>query len=130
MISTRMENGMDDQTESAKEALSKMLESRLTSVQFVLDYLILGFDQKAAFTSLVWPVIDDEQGKSQYGSSEYRDRLCALIEQTVVGCDLDQSDKIKITFKNGATLKIDLGSYTGEGERGILTAPNHFLFVF
>jgi len=43
--------------ENGKKLLLEIRGARLSSVQFVLDYLILGFDEKGALTTLVWPEI-------------------------------------------------------------------------
>jgi hypothetical protein len=38
-----------------QKALLNIVGARLTSVQFILNYLILGFDERGAYTTLVWP---------------------------------------------------------------------------
>ena len=67
--------------EDGSSVLSRVVGARLTSVQFVLDYLILGFDGKGALTTLVWPEIFIAGTGSvlKYGMESYRDRLCDLI---------------------------------------------------
>jgi hypothetical protein len=40
-----------------EKALLHLVGARLTSVQFVLDYLIFGFEEKGALTTLVWPEV-------------------------------------------------------------------------
>jgi hypothetical protein len=48
---------MKDEANSARaqkeKALSRLAGARLTSVQFILNYLILGFDERGALTTLV-----------------------------------------------------------------------------
>lgn len=113
-----------------QKALLTIVGARLTSVQFVLNYLILGFDEKGAYTTLVWPELIANGAKFVFGMDEYRNQLCALIEHTVVTAEIDQAETILIRFDNSAEMRIYLGSYHGRGERGILTGPKHFLFVF
>ena len=113
-----------------KEALSRLAGARLTSVQFVLNYLILGFDERGALTCLVWPEILGIGGRSIFGTDGYRDKLCSLIERVVKSVTMEQDETISITLENGIELRIPLRSYEGRGERAILTGSKHYLFVF
>ena len=113
-----------------EKALLHLVGARLTSVQFVLDYLILGFDEKGALTTLVWPEIVQGDNVSIFGSSGYRDRLCGLITSVVQSATIHADDTIDIQFEGDVELQIALKTYTGKGERAILTAPKHFLRVF
>jgi hypothetical protein len=65
-----------------QDPLIKLIGSRLTSVQFVLDYLILGFDGEGALTTLVWPQLVAAERRLQFGDSGYRDMLCLWIRQS------------------------------------------------
>jgi hypothetical protein len=65
--------------------LSRIIGARLTSVNFVLDYLILGFDEKGALTSLVWPEVFIAGSVLKFGMQGYTDRLCELISQDFSG---------------------------------------------
>ena len=112
------------------KVLLHLLGARLTSVQFVLDYLILGFDAKGALTTLVWPEIVQGASVSNFGSSGYRDRLCSLITGTVQSATIHVDDTIEIQFDNDVELRIPLRTYAGKGERAIVTGPKHFLHVF
>jgi hypothetical protein len=113
-----------------EKALSKLVGARLTSVQFVLNYLILGFDERGALTTLVWPEISYENKKITFGMVGYRDDLCSLIEKTAQSATMKEGETISIHFENGAEIRIPLRSYQGRGERAILTAPKHYLLVF
>ena len=113
-----------------EEALSRLVGGRLTSVQFVLNYLILGFDEKGALTTLVWPEIFDKKKRSTFGMEGYRDELCSLIEKVAKNATMEPDETINIDFENGITLRIPLRSYQDRGERAILTGPKHYLFVF
>jgi hypothetical protein len=112
------------------EALSILIGARLTSVMFVMDYLILGFDERGALTSFVWPEIIDSGSKSSFGMERYRDKLCSLIEKTTKSVMSDEYETISIEFENGIEMRIPLRSYEGPGERGILRGPKHYLYVF
>lgn len=124
---------MSIQSESSERgsALSRLAGARLTSVQFVLNYLILGFDERGALTTLVWPGIRETNGKTTlFGAEGYRDKLCSLIETTVKSVTMSQNEEILIAFDNEITIEIPLRSYEGHGERAILTGPKHYLFIF
>jgi hypothetical protein len=111
------------------EALSILVGVRLTSVAFVLDYLILGFDGRG-LTSLVWPEIIDNGRKSSYGMEGYRDKLCSLIEKTTKSVAIDDDETIRVEFESGIEMWMPLRSCDRPGERAILTGPKHFLYVF
>lgn len=104
--------------------------ARLTSVQFVLDYLILGFDAKGAITVLVWPDIYRGDLILRYGMDRYRDELCGLIRHVVSGAGEVGNQTLVVRFDNGTRLEIPLASKREPGERAILTGANHFLYVW
>jgi hypothetical protein len=113
-----------------EEAASRLIGARLTSVQFVLNYLILGFDGQGALTTLVWPEILDSGEVLCFGMNRYRDKLCSLIEKVVKTSRIEQNEIICFDFEDGTGLRIPLRSYEGRGERAILTGPRHYFFVF
>jgi hypothetical protein len=104
--------------------------ARLTSVQFVLNYLILGFDAKGAITVLVWPDIYRGDLILRYGMDRYRDELCGLIGHIVSGAGEVGNQTLVVRFDNGTRLEIPLASKREPGERAILTGANHFLYVW
>lgn len=112
------------------ELLKAIVGARLTSVQFVLDYLILGFDEKGALTTLVWPEVRDAGRKVTFGTAGYRDRLCELIEHIVTDVEVGQGETIMISFDDESRIQIPLRSYKQPGERAILTTSEHGLYVW
>lgn len=113
-----------------QSALSRLVGARLTSVQFVLNYLVLGFDEKGALTTLVWPLLIVGGRPMTFGTPGYRDELCSLIEETVESASIDGDEVIKFRLQKGREMAIELKSYRNGGERAILTGPKHFLYVF
>ena len=110
--------------------LLRIVGIRLTSVQFTLNYLILGFDQKGALTTLVWPEVIQGNQVMRFGDAGYRDRLCELMDQVVTSAAIDAQDSIDIHFGTGTShLHIPLRTYAGRGDRAILTGPRHYLQV-
>ena len=124
------ENDSSNRWLEREKALLHIVGARLTSVQFVLDYLILGFDEKGALTTLVWPEIVQGVNVSSFGSPGYRDHLCALITGVVQSAAINRDDTIEIEFDHDVEMRIPLKTYAGKGERAVLTAPKHFLRVF
>jgi hypothetical protein len=111
-------------------ALSKLVGARLTSVQFVMDYLILGFDERGALTTLVWPEIFTKGRGSAFGKTGYRDELCSLIGKSLKNATMGSDETINFDFDGGTEIRIPLRSYQLPGERAILTGPKHYLLVF
>jgi hypothetical protein len=99
-------------------------------VQFVLDYLILGFDKKGALTTLVWPEISSSDNVVRFGMTGYRDRLCELITQVVGTVEVGEDETILIAFENHSFMRIPLRDRKAPGEREIFTAPKHKLRVW
>lgn len=110
--------------------LERIKGARLTSVQFVLDYLILGFDDKGALTVLVWPEIHCGGSVLKYGAPGYRDALCSLIAHVVADSADIGNDTLIVRFDHGTYLEMSLASRECKGERAILTGPKHFLYVW
>ncbi len=116
--------------EDGAAVFSRIVGARLSSVDFVLDYLILGFDEKGALTSLVWPEIISATGSVlKFGMQGYRDRLCDLIAQVVSEAHFSEDETITISFGDNH-LRIPLQQRQHQGERAIFKAPKHFLHVW
>lgn len=126
----KMKNDNESSLTKKEEAISRLSGARLTSVQFILDYLILGFDEKGALTTLVWPEIHCNKEILTINMQGYRDGLCSLIEKVIKRVTMEVNETISIDFENDTELRIPLASYKVPGERAILTGPDHYLFVF
>jgi hypothetical protein len=110
--------------------LQKICKTRLTSVQFVMDYLILGFDEKGAITALVWPEIIEGENKLKFGAASYRDCLCNLICHVVESVEFSNDETITITFEGKSQLQLPLQERDSSLERVIFSAPKHQLYVW
>lgn len=99
-------------------------------MQFVLDYLILGFDERGALTTLVWPEISHGGNAVKFGMSGYRDRLCGLITHLVTEVKFLEPEVIVILFDDDSRVQIPLRNRELPGERAIFTAPKHRLYVW
>jgi len=111
------------------KASSRLDGARLTSVQFVLDYLILGFDERGALTTLVWPEMYRAGEKLAFGMPGYRDGLCSLIETVTKSARIGTDETLCIDFEDETEMRIPLQSYKEAGERAILTGPKNYLLV-
>jgi len=60
----------------------------------------------------------------------YRDRLCDLIAKVVENVKVSDDEIIEIALEDGSRIEIRLQTYKGSGERAIVTAPKHQLFVW
>ena len=125
-----MTNDKDAELEAARETFLKIVGARLTSVNFVMDYLIIGFDERGALTMLVWPEFHEKGMQTSFGEAAYRNKLCSLIECPVIGTDFSQDETIFIRFDSEIELRIHLQSNQTGGERAIFTAPGGYLQVF
>jgi hypothetical protein len=122
---------MIPQKDTGTNLLSEISGARLSSVQFVLDYLILGFDEKGALTTLVWPeIIMSGRQTIKFGMPGYRDSLCDLITKLVENVEITSDETIFIGFGWDVRLAIPLRTYKRPGERAIFTTPTNRLFVW
>ena len=113
--------------DGGNDVLQAIVGVRLTSVQFVLNYLILGFDQKGALTTLVWPILVGPDRELRYGDGGYRDRLCELIERIVKRVEVSSEETIAISFDDGSEIHMPLRTYAARGERAIFSGAKHIL---
>ena len=110
--------------------LRKVVGSRLTSVQFVMDYLILGFDEKGALTTLIWPEVVQGETCLIFGTAGYRDALCEIIGTVVSNIRVADDDVAEIAFADSRQLRIPLNTSKLPGEKMIFSSPQHELVVW
>jgi len=116
--------------EKGRDILQEVRGARLTSVEFVLNYVILGFDGKGALTSLVWPELTWPDANLTFGMPGYRDRLCEFITKVVENVESSDDETITFTFREQDRIVIRLSTYEHPGERAIFTAPKNRLFTW
>jgi hypothetical protein len=112
-----------------KSLLTGIVGARLTSVDFVMDYLILGFDEKGALTTMMWPELYAGETTFQFGAEGYRDHLCELITPIVDSVEITAEETIAIVFTNGTRPRIPLRNGL-QGEKAIFMAPKHAWHVW
>jgi len=109
------------------EMLQKVVGARLTSVYFVLDYVMLGFDERGGLTALVWPILFRNGEELRFGQNGYRDGLCELIGGTVEKASISLDETISISFGGGVLIEIPLGTRTDGCERATFNIPREHL---
>ena len=83
----------------AGEAVLKcIVDAPLTSVDFVLDHLILGFDSKGALTIPVWPEVVTRETSNRFGEPGYRDAVCGFVGRDVGSVTVSKEETITISF--------------------------------
>jgi hypothetical protein len=95
-----------------------------------MDYLILGFGNRGALTTLVWPELNVAARNILFGSAGYRDTLCDFISKTVNSVEVNDDETILISFTSGESLRIPLFGSTVPGEKAIFTTPKNELAVW
>ena len=90
-----------------------LVGEQLSSVIFVRDYLQLDFDVHI-LSCYVWPRVKIENEIVDFGSPDYRNRLCLFIAKIVEHTELIEGQKIEIHFQSGEQLEIILDSLGGE----------------
>jgi hypothetical protein len=90
-----------------EEVLQQIVGEKLSSVEFVQDYVQLRFDGPT-LTAITQPVVG--VGSRSFGWNEpgYRDELCDLIGRTVVSARIRAGESLHVQFDGDAEVKISL----------------------
>src|SRR6185312_1195856 len=115
-----------------QEGITKLRFAKMTSVVFVMDYLMLGFDGQVVLTTLVWSSMHSPQLENELTirTPGYRHRLCSLLGKVVAKSWIDDDDTIHLLFDNADEVRIGLQASRNGGERAILTAADGYLLVY
>lgn len=104
--------------------------ARLTSVNFVIDYVILGFDDRGWLTLLLWPSLFVDGNLLAFGEVEYRNKLCDQISVVVDRVEADGERNMVIHLVNEAQIRLHLGSPQSFGEKASFLTPDRQLQVW
>lgn len=99
--------------ESSK-ALATLHGEELNSVAFVMDYVEFGFNGPV-LRSLSNPKVNTGLVEKKFPEESSRDTLCSLIGATVVNCQVQEGEFIKITFEGKRWIEIPLDDSTRIG---------------
>ena len=104
--------------------VTAILGQELVAVEFVQDFVQLRFEGPL-FTLYAWPHVLLSDFSVAYGEPEYRNALCAQINDKVVQASLEEGDALTIEFENGTVFGLSLreedvdgpesGSYSESG---------------
>ena len=105
--------------------VSAIIGEELKAVAFVEDFLQLRFEAPL-LTLYDWPHVLLPEFSVAYGEPEYRNALCAQINDKVVQASLEEGDALTIEFENGTVFGLSLreedvdgpesGSYSETGD--------------
>ncbi len=84
-----------------------LVNEKLSSVVFVMDYLQLDFDGNR-LSCYEWPTIVLSNSKFLFGHAEYRNALCSRIAKEVNNTTLIDDEIFEIDFGAGMQIKFDL----------------------
>ena len=90
-----------------------LVGEQLSCVIFVQDYLQLDFDGHR-LSCYVWPRVKMENEIVDFGSPDYRNKLCLFIAKIVIHTVLINDQKFEIHFHSGDQLEIILEGLRGE----------------
>ena len=87
-------------------AIGQLKGRVLSSIEFVQDYVQLRFDGPC-LTMYTHPNIDHTEGRSCWGSTGYRDRLCDQIGSTVTDAWANEAE-VSVGFESGTVISVSM----------------------
>jgi hypothetical protein len=91
--------------------MSKLLDiiinEKLSSVEFVMDYIQLHFDG-ITLTFYVFPEIDIAGQSYNIQNHDYRNKICDLIDKKVKSIKFKEDESFDILFENSWTIHLSL----------------------
>lgn len=120
----------ENRIEQGETLLQRIVGARLSSVVFVLNYLVLGFGPEGDLTTRVWPRLIKRDNALTFGMQGYRDGLCDLITHVVERVGISSDETITLSIENDIQLEIPLRNYSNAGERAIFTASKRERYVW
>jgi hypothetical protein len=99
--------------------LDELKSQRLSSVEFVQDYIQLHFDDYTI--NLYNPVkVVEGSGTLRPGQVGFRDTLCNLINGTVRDVVYAESDKVELVFENGSSVVVSIADKDSSGPEALM----------
>jgi hypothetical protein len=120
---------MNDSQKTLNDELKELKGQRLSSVEFVADYVQLHFDD---FTLTAYTQIDVIHGeeKISLGNPKYRDLLCSQIQFQVKDASFVKDREIIIIFDDNIILKVSLAEESYRGPEAMqLTSRDGSIWV-
>jgi hypothetical protein len=99
--------------------LDELKSQRLSSVEFVQDYIQLHFDDYTI--NLYNPVkVVERSGSLRPGQVGFRDALCSLINGTIRDVFYAESDKVELVFENGSSVVVSIADKDYAGPEALM----------
>lgn len=98
----------------ADRGLERIVGEFMSSVEFVMDYVQLGFNG-STLTSFVCPQVHDHGQIFRETEPGYRDTLCSLIGMVVADTETREYEELKITFNDGRSISVSLRAENAAG---------------
>lgn len=105
--------------DTSDNSLNTFTNRKLVSVEFILDYIQLHFDE-ATITAITWPTIQTKGTNYESSNIEYRNILCDLIGQKLTQVQVIEKDKVLLIFGETASLEISLKPIDYIGAEAVL----------
>ena len=105
--SFRSEVTMSNPRAEELRSLQTIVGEKLSSVEFVMDYVQLRFDGPT-LTAVSHPVVKTTTAVLRWDDPGYRDALCGQITAHVASVDIRDRDELKVLFDNGVSVAVSL----------------------
>ncbi len=106
-----------NETKTLSDALTKLVGSQLSSVEFVQDYVQLHFDGPT-LTAYTLPTVVIGNSMFTLGDPGYRDALCNPIGSDVRRTQVER-ERLLVEFVNGASVAVSLRDSDYRGSEAI-----------
>lgn len=99
--------------------LDQLKSQRLSSVEFVQDYIQLHFDD---YTLTVYNPVKITQGASSLPEKQigFKDALCNLINRIVRDVSYTESDRVEVAFDSGSCVVVSIAAKDYSGPEALV----------
>jgi hypothetical protein len=99
--------------------LDALKSQRLSSVEFVQDYIQLHFDD---YTMTLYNPVKILQGSDSFGREQvgFKDALCNLINRVVLDVSYTKSNKVEVVFDSGSSVVVCIADKDYSGPEALL----------
>ena len=110
--------------------LTQIEGARFTSVAFMPDHMILGFDAKGSLKTRVRPNFVQGQNLLSFGTPGYVDALCELIPRVIPKVAITAEGIIVLSFEGNARIEIAIGRDESSHMKVTYTLANRVQFAW
>lgn len=114
---------------SMYQLLAQLIGRKMSSVEFVQDYIQLRFDG-ITVTAINPLFVEDEVSVYKPDDQGYRDQICSLIGYSVKEANIIEDVEVRITFSDLKVIAISLRAEDYSVAEGVIfTSPTHEWWV-